>query len=54
MTEIEELRKAWDEAKKRLEENDEFVRKALLRAEEHRQRILEAAGIRTVDGRHRK
>jgi hypothetical protein len=54
MTEIEELRKAWNETKQRLEENDEFVRKALLRAEGHRRRILEAAGIRPVDGRHVK
>ena len=54
MTEIEELRKAFNETKERLEEDDEFVRKALKRAEQGRQRMLEAAGIRTVEGRRRK
>ena len=54
MTEIEELRKAFNEDKESFEEDDEFVRKALIRAEEARQRMLEAAGIRTVDGRHGK
>jgi len=54
MTEIEVLMKDWNETKKRLEESDAFVRESLARAKEHRLRILEAAGIRTVDGRHRK
>jgi hypothetical protein len=54
MTEIEELRKAFNEAKERIDEDMEFVRKSLQRAEAARLRMLKAAGIRTEDGQHRK
>jgi hypothetical protein len=48
MTEIEELTKAWLEAKERIEENSERARWHLERAKEGRQRMLEVVGIRTV------
>jgi hypothetical protein len=54
MTDIEELRKALDEATARIEEGSEFVRRSLQRAEEARLRMLKAAGIQTEDDQHRK
>jgi exonuclease VII small subunit len=54
MTELQELRKALDEATAQIEEGSEFVRKSLQRVEEARLRILKAAGIRTEDEQHRE
>jgi hypothetical protein len=54
MTEIEELRKAFDEAKERIEESIERGREHLAQAEEARLRMLKAAGIPTDDGPRRK
>jgi hypothetical protein len=48
MTEIEELRKAWLEAKESIDESRKRVKWHLERAKEGRQRMLEAAGIRTM------
>ena len=54
MTELEELRKALDEATARIKEGSESIRKSLQRAEEARLRMLKAAGIRADHGQPRK
>jgi hypothetical protein len=54
MTETGELRKAFNEAKARIEEDSEFVRKSIQRAEAARLRMLKAAGIRADHGQSRK
>jgi hypothetical protein len=54
MTEEEELRRHLLESKERIDEDMEFVRKALERAEAARLRMLKAAGIQTEDGQHRR
>jgi hypothetical protein len=54
MTEEEELRRDFLEAKERIDEDMEFVRESLQRAEAARLRMLKAAGIRTDDGQPRK
>jgi hypothetical protein len=54
MTELEELRKAIDEATAQIEEGSEFVRQSLQRVKEARLRMLKAAGIQTDDRQQRK
>jgi hypothetical protein len=54
MTDIEELEKAWLEAKGRIEEHLERAEWHLERAREGRHRMLEAVGIRTVEEPRRK
>ena len=48
MTEEEELRRAFVEAKQRIEESGERVRQELERVKEGRKRMLALAGIQTV------
>jgi len=50
MTEEQELRTAFNEAKARIEEGQREVKKELEEVKEARKRMLAAVGIRTSDG----